>query len=68
MKRRTDQADELRRDAEAIVRVLNSPRVPRSVKHELGEALDVYMDEHRDTSVEIVAALLVACDEKGGAR
>lgn len=65
----TTPRDEIRKDAEAIVRVLNSPNVPQSVRYHLGTSLDAYMDEHRDTSVDIVAALLTACnEEEGGAR
>lgn len=59
--------DETRRDAEAIVRILNSPRVPANVRHELGRTIDEHVDEHRDHDPAIIAAVLGAA-LKGGAR
>ncbi len=56
--RKDKEAEETLKDAEAIVRLLNSPRVPESVHVALAEAIDDHLDEYRDTSPRILAALL----------
>lgn len=69
MTNRKATADEIKRDAEAIARVLSSPRIPHDIKHALGEAVDVYVDEYREKPAMLAALLtVVTTEEKGGAR